>query len=156
MPRKSPCSKFRVLVDGAGQECHRKRAPAHEANAQLFADRQDVRFRVARHHGVFVLNRRDGLHRVRAAERLRARFREAEMQNLPLRDQILDSPRDVLRWEPRDRHGAGREDQYDPSCSRFSMPSTANRMCSGRLLRPPNIRPVSKSMFQPNFEEITT
>jgi hypothetical protein len=84
------------LVDGARQERHGQRAPAHEANLQLFADRQDVRFRVARHYGVFVLNRRNGLDRVRAAKRLRARFGEAEMQNLPFRDQIPDSPCDVL------------------------------------------------------------
>jgi hypothetical protein len=40
--------------------------------------------------------------------------------------------------------------------SRLSMPSTASLMCSGRLLRPGPRLPVSRSMFQPNLEVITT
>ena len=40
--------------------------------------------------------------------------------------------------------------------SRFSMPSTASLMCSGRLFRPGRRSPVSRSMFQPNFDVITT
>ena len=39
---------------------------------------------------------------------------------------------------------------------RLSMPSTASLMWSGRLLSPGRRSPVSRSMFQPNFEVITT
>jgi len=36
------------------------------------------------------------------------------------------------------------------------MPSTASLMWSGRLLSPGLRSPVSRSMFQPNFDVITT
>ena len=40
--------------------------------------------------------------------------------------------------------------------SRRSIPSTARRICSGRLLTPPRWTPVSGSMSQPNLLAITT
>ena len=40
--------------------------------------------------------------------------------------------------------------------SRRSEPSTARRICAGRLLTPPRLMPVAGSMSQPNLVAITT
>ena len=49
--------------------------------------RQDLRFGLAPPQRIFALQRRDRLHRMRAADRLHAGFRQAEMLDLALADQ---------------------------------------------------------------------
>ena len=98
--RKSVLSKRRGLVDLAREEALAQRAERDEADAR--APRRPAGRRllgVARPQRVFALDRRDRLHGVGAADRLRARLREAEVLDLALRDQLLDRSRDVL-----DRH----------------------------------------------------
>ena len=70
-----------------------------EADAQLLADRQDLRLRSAPEHGVLVLDRRERLFRMGTAKGLRARFRETPVKELALGHQILDRAGDIL-----DRH----------------------------------------------------
>ena len=61
--------------------------------------RQHLRLRLAPPQRVLALQRGHRLHRVRAADRLHARLRQAEVLDLALADQLLHRARDVL-----DRH----------------------------------------------------
>ena len=50
---------------------------------------------------VLALEGGDGLHCMRAADGLHARFRETEVPDLALLDQLLHRPGDVLDWHVR-------------------------------------------------------
>ena len=77
------------LVDLAGEEAPAQWAEGYEADAQFLANRQHLRFGLTPPEGVFALDRRDRLNRMRAADGRGARFTQAEVLDLALRDQIL-------------------------------------------------------------------
>lgn len=66
-----------------GQEALSQRSPRNKADAQLFAGlKHAVAFRASVDERVFALDRRDRLNGMRAADGLRARLREAKVQDL--------------------------------------------------------------------------
>jgi MFS family permease len=89
----------RRLVDLAGQEAPAERAEGDEADAELLERRQDLLLRLPPEQRVLALQGGDALHRVGATDGLHARLGEAEVPDLPLLDELLDGPRDLL-----DRH----------------------------------------------------
>src|SRR6266542_330869 len=88
-----------LLVDLPGQEPLPERAERDEPDPELLERREHLLFRLPPPQRVLALERRDRLHRVCTADRLRARLREAEVLDLALADQVLHGARDVL-----DRH----------------------------------------------------
>ena len=96
MLRKSVAVEFGVLVDLAGQKAFAERAEGHEADPEFFERRDDFRFGLSPPQRVFALQRGDRLHRVRAANRLHARFGKAEVLHFALLDQVLHRTRHVL------------------------------------------------------------
>ena len=90
-----------VHVHLPGQEALSQRPPRNEADAKLLTRlKHAVVFHASFDERVFGLDGGNRLNRVRAANGLRARLREAEVQNLPGLDQILDRAGHVF-----DRHG---------------------------------------------------
>jgi hypothetical protein len=85
-----------ALIDRAGQEALAKRTEGYEADTQLFQQRQDFFFGLPPPQRIFALQRRHGLHRMCAADRLRARFRHAEMLDLAFPNQFFDGSSHVL------------------------------------------------------------
>ena len=73
-----------------------ERAVRDEPHAELFERRQHFRFRASRPERVLALDRRDRQDGMRAANRLRTRFRKAEVLHLALLNQILHRSSDVL------------------------------------------------------------
>ena len=65
----------RRLVDLSRQEALAERAERHEADPEFLERRQDLRFGLSPPQRVLALQRRDRLHGVRAANRLRRRLR---------------------------------------------------------------------------------
>ncbi len=86
----------RPRVDGTGQKPHPERAPRDEADAELLAERDDHLLRPAPQHRILVLNGTDAQRRMGAAQRLRSHLREAPVQDLALRHQLLDGAGDVF------------------------------------------------------------
>ena len=78
-----------------------ERAERDEADPELLERRQHLRLGVSRPQRVLALQRGDGLDRVRAADRLRRRFGQAEVPDLALPDQLADGARDVLDRDVR-------------------------------------------------------
>ena len=98
-----------VLVHRAGQEALAERAVGHEADAEFLARLEDaVGLRPARPQRILALQRGDRLHRVRAADGLRAGLGQAEVPDLALGDQLLDRARPRPRSARSGRRGAGR------------------------------------------------
>ena len=89
------------------EEAAAERRVGDERDAQLFERRQDLRLDVARPQRVLGLHRRDRVHRVRAADRLRARLREAEVADLALPRRARPSRRPCPRSACSGRRGAG-------------------------------------------------
>ena len=96
MPRMSPSAKRVFASIAPVRKPHAERAPRHEADAQLLAERDHLVFRPAPQHRIFVLNGGDGQSGMRPAQRLQAHFGQAPMQDLALRHQVLDRAGDVL------------------------------------------------------------
>src|SRR4051812_10936725 len=71
------------------QETLPERAPWNEADPQLFARRQHVRFRIPRPKGILALEGGDRLNSVRPPNRLRTGFGQSEIFDLAVRDQVL-------------------------------------------------------------------
>ena len=89
-----------VLGHRARQETAAERAEGDETDAELFARGEDaVGFDPARPQRIFVLQRRDRLHGVRAADGLGTRLGHTEMPDLARGDELLDRAGHVL-----DRH----------------------------------------------------
>ena len=82
----------RVCVDRAGEEALAQRAERHEADAEFFERRQDLLLRLAPPQRIFALQRRDRLHRMRAADRLRAGLGQAEVLDLACRIRSFTVP----------------------------------------------------------------
>jgi len=89
----------RGLVDLAAEKAPAQRTVGDKADAQFLAGRQHLRFGLTLPEGVFALDSRDPLDRVRAANGLRSRFRKAEVLHLTLLNQVPQRSRHVL-----DRH----------------------------------------------------
>src|SRR5437868_1435604 len=81
---------------GPREEAFAERAEGHEADPEFLARGQHVLLGLSPEERVFALERRDGLHRVGAPDRLDARLGEAEVLDLPLPDQFLDRAGHVL------------------------------------------------------------
>src|SRR6266566_3619023 len=87
----------RRRVDRSGEEASAQRTERNEADAELLARREHaVALRVARPQRIFALHGGHWLHRVGAADGLRACLRETEVPHLALRDQLLRRAGDVL------------------------------------------------------------
>src|SRR5439155_24459758 len=82
--------------DLSGEEALPQWAEGDEPDSELLERREQFVFRPPPPQRVLALNRRDRLHRVCAADRLRSRFGEAEVLDLALLNQLLHRPRDVL------------------------------------------------------------
>ncbi len=137
--RKSVLSNVRRVVDLAGEKSLAERAERDEADAEFLAERQDLRFRLAPPQRVFALKRRDGLYGVRAADGLRAGFRQAEVLDLALRI----SPSRCRPRPPSARSGrrdADRTDRCGRCCSRFSEASATSRIVRAGCPWPPRDR----------------
>ena len=91
--------ELRIGIDLAGQKTFAERAERNESDAQFFQCRHHRFFRLSPEQGVLTLQRRHRLHRMGAADRLCARFREAEVLDLALLNQFLHRARNVF-----DRH----------------------------------------------------
>ena len=119
------------------------------------SSRQEFGFGAAPEQRILALHRGDRLHRVCAADGLDARFRQPEVLDLALGDQVLDRAGDVL-----DRHvrvDAMLIEQVDAVGSQPLEGRLGHRLiCSGRLLVPPRRAPVSRSMSKPNLVAMTT
>ena len=89
----------RVFVDLAREEALAQRAVGHEANAEFLEGRNHFLLRGSRPQRVFALESSERLDGVCATDRLRSRFRKAEVLDLTLLDQVLHSAGDVF-----DRH----------------------------------------------------
>ena len=86
MLRKSSLVELVVLAHRAGQEALAQRAERHKADAKFFAaPGESFVSGVAPPERVFVLQRRDRLHRMRAANGLTPGFGQAEVFHLALR-----------------------------------------------------------------------
>ena len=85
MPADITVGEPRPCVDRAGQETHAERAPRHEADAELLAERNDLAFRPAPEHRIFALHGGDRQRGMRPAQRLQPHLRQAPMQDLALR-----------------------------------------------------------------------
>jgi hypothetical protein len=84
-------------IDRAGQESGAKRTPWHEADAELFADREHtVLLHIARPQGVLALDGSDGQDLVRTANGLGRRLGQAEVLHLAGRDEVLHRAGNVL------------------------------------------------------------
>src|SRR5439155_18903080 len=79
----------RALVDLAREEPLAQRAEGNEADSELLQRRHDLAFRLPPPQRVLALQRGDGLDRIRATDRLRACFGEAEVLDLSFFDQSL-------------------------------------------------------------------
>src|SRR5947209_11826819 len=86
----------RVLVHLACEEALAEWAVGHEADTEFLAGRNHFRLRPPPPERVFVLYGRDRLDGVRAADRLHSRFRETEVLDLALLNQLLHRARHVL------------------------------------------------------------
>ena len=104
---------------------------------------------------VLALERRDRLDRVRAADRLDARLREAEVLDLALLRSAPSPPRPRPRSAPPGRRGAGRRGRCASVLSRLSEASATSLMCSGRLSRPGLLDRLGRCL-KPNLVAITT
>ena len=89
-----------VPLHRAGQKTFAERAERHEADAEFGQQREDCRFRLAPPQRILALQGGHGLHRVRAADGIRARFRKAEISDLAGGNQILHRTRHLFH-----RHG---------------------------------------------------
>src|SRR5262249_61893222 len=86
----SPVVALRIFLGAlhhAGQEPAAERRERHESNAELAHQRDDSRLEVALPQRVLALERRDRVHRVRAAYRLLPGLGQAEMPHLALADE---------------------------------------------------------------------
>ena len=90
---------FLGALHRAGEKAAAERRERHEADAELAQQRNDARLEVALPQRVLALQRRDRMHGVRAADRLLARFGEAEEAHLPFAHELGHRADDVL-----DRH----------------------------------------------------
>ena len=88
-----------VLGHGTCQEAFAQRAVAHQADAEFLARCENaIGLRPARPQRILILQRRDRLHRMGAADSLCAGLRQPEMFHLALADELLDRARHVLDW----------------------------------------------------------
>ena len=85
-----------VRVDLASQEALAQRAERNESDPKLLKGRHHCLFRLAPEQRVLALERRDWLNGVSAANRLRARFRKAEVLHLAFMNQILHRARNIF------------------------------------------------------------
>ena len=99
MLRKSPGAKRRQRIDRARQKPLAERAERDESNPELLERRQHVSLRLSVPQRVFALHRGQRLNGVRATNRRRTGFRQAEVLDLALLNQLLDGAGDIL-----DRH----------------------------------------------------
>jgi hypothetical protein len=88
-----------VFVDRAGEESLAEGAEGDEADPKFLQGGQDVLFGLPPPERVLALVGGDRLDRVRTTDRPCARFREAEVLDLALPDQVLYGASDLL-----DRH----------------------------------------------------
>jgi hypothetical protein len=91
--------ELRVFVDLAREEALAQRAVGDKADSEFLQRRDHFLLRSPPPQRVFALQSRDRLHRVRAADRLHARFGKAEVLDLAFLNQILHRARHVF-----DRH----------------------------------------------------
>ena len=96
MLRKSELSNVVLFGRSAREEAFAKRTERHEPDAELLERRQDLRLGSSRPQRVLALQRRHRLDRVRAANRLRAGFRQPEVPDLAFLNQVLHGSRDVF------------------------------------------------------------
>src|SRR5207253_11207964 len=90
----------RVLVDLPREKALAERTEWNESDSEFFERRQQFFFRASPPQRVLALDSGNWLHCVCAADRLHPCFRQAEVFDLALRNQILHRSRHFL-----DRHG---------------------------------------------------
>jgi hypothetical protein len=86
----------RRLVDLPGEEAFAEGAEGDESDAELLEHRQDLLLGLSPPDRVLALQRRHGLHGVRAADVLHARFGQTEVLHFSFADQLFDRAGDVL------------------------------------------------------------
>jgi threonine dehydrogenase-like Zn-dependent dehydrogenase len=160
-PRSSAAAASRLRADRAASSADElvdaedvdvEWAERHEADAQLRAGGQHLRLGVAGPQRVLALHRGHRVHCVRAADRVRGGFGEAEVADLAGRDELGDSPGNVLDRDVRvDAVLVEQVDRVDPQPAqrRVGDPRDLLRAASSPTDRP-------SSMRQPNFVAITT
>lgn len=122
-----------------------------EADPQLLTNRQHLRFGLTPPERVLALDRGDRLNRMRATNGRGTRLGQAEVFDLALPNEVLHRASNIL----------DRDVGIDPVQKRsiaairrrFSEPSAACRMRSGRLLRPPEPLGLRSN---PNLVAMTT
>ena len=132
MPRRrSPSTQLGRTAQLAGQDSPAQRAECHErrADAPAFLEHRD--FGIARPQRVFGLQRRDGMHGVRAAQGRRADLGEPDRANLACADQVRHRADRVLDGNLACPSDAGSRDRCDRSCRLRSDCSQTARMASG-------------------------
>src|SRR5207245_1850005 len=87
--------------DAAGEEAAAEGAERDEADAELAQQRDEVPFEIALPQRVLALQRGDRMYRMRAADRLLARFRQSEVTRLPLTHEIPNGAGDVFDRDVR-------------------------------------------------------
>ena len=98
--RKSVLSNFVVVVDLSGEESLAQRAERDEPDPEFLEHRQCTSASgLSRPQRVFALQCCDRLDRMGAADRLRSRFRKAEVLHLAFLDEFLHRSRHIF-----DRH----------------------------------------------------
>ena len=73
-----------------------ERAVGHETDPEFLESRQDLTLRFTPPQRILVLERGDGLNRVRATERRHARLRHPEVTDLAFANEFLDCAGDIL------------------------------------------------------------
>src|SRR5215218_5287575 len=89
----------RLVVDLAGEKPLTERAERHESDAELLERRKNFCLGLSPPQGVFALQRRNRVNRVRPANGLNACLRQSEVSDLAFPDEVPDCAGDVF-----DRH----------------------------------------------------
>jgi hypothetical protein len=90
--------KIFKALELAGEKAASQRAIGNEADAELAANTQDAVLGIAGPKGVFVLERGDGMHGVRATQSLGTRFGHADVTDFAFLDEFLHCAERVLDW----------------------------------------------------------
>ena len=90
--------ELRICIDLACQEAFAKWAKRNETNPKFLKRWHHRLFRLSPKKRVLALERSDGLNCMGTADRLRARFREAEVLHLAFLNQVLYCTRNIFDW----------------------------------------------------------